>query len=225
LTELKTPVIVVNFKTYGEVEGAKALEVARACQEVSEETGRSIVVCPPTVELSHVAASLKVPVFCQHVDAKNRGANTGWITPQGVLSAGAVGTLLNHSEHRLMMYDLKASIEACKEAGLITVACADSPETAAIIASFKPDFIAIEPPELIGGNVSVTDAKPEVISKGVESVHAVSPEIPVLCGAGIKTGMDVKKALELGAAGVLLASGVVKSKDVKATLKDLVSRI
>ncbi|MFA5313602.1 MAG: triose-phosphate isomerase [Methanomassiliicoccales archaeon] len=225
MTELRTPVIVVNFKTYAEVEGAKVLDVALACQEVSEETGRSIVICPPTVELSRVASGFKVPVFCQHVDAKNRGANTGWITPQGVVSAGAVGTLLNHSEHRLMMYDLKASIEACREAGLITIACADGPESAAIIAAFKPDFIAIEPPELIGGNVSVTDAKPEVISKGVDAVHDVSPEMPVLCGAGIKTGTDVRKALELGTMGVLLASGVVKSKDVKATLKDLVSKI
>jgi triosephosphate isomerase (TIM) len=225
LTELRTPVIVVNFKTYAEVEGTKALEVAIACQEVSKETGKTIVVCPPTVELSRVASNLKVPVFCQHTDSKNRGANTGWITPHGVLSSGAVGTLLNHSEHRMMMYDLKASIDACKEAGLITIACADSPETAAIIASFGPDFIAIEPPELIGGNVSVTDAKPEVISKGVEAVHAVAPNILVLCGAGIKTGTDVKKALELGTKGVLLASGVVKSKDVKVTLRDLVCKI
>lgn len=224
MTELRTPVIVVNFKTYAEVEGAKASDVASACQRVSEETGRTIIVCPPTVELSKVASDVKVPVFCQHCDAKNRGANTGWVTAYGARSAGAKGTLLNHSEHRLMLHDLMASITACKEAGLIVIACADSPETAKLIAEYGPDFIAIEPPELIGGNVSVTDAKPEVIAKSVEAVHSVA-DIPVLCGAGIKTGDDVKKALELGAEGVLLASGVVKSKDVTATLRDLVSKI
>jgi len=47
----------------------------------------------------------------------------------------------------------------------------------------------------------------------------------VLCGAGVKTGKDVKRALELGAVGVLLASGVVKSKDPKKALQDLVSLI
>ena len=98
-------------------------------------------------------------------------------------------------------------------------------DTAKIVASFGPNFIAVEPPELIGGDVSVTDARPEVISEAVESVHRVDAHIPVLCGAGVKNGKDVKKALQLGAKGVLLASGVIRSKDVRATLRDLVGQI
>lgn len=219
------PMIVVNFKTYAEVEGPKAMEVARACQEVSDETGAHIIICPPTVELSKVASEVKIPVFCQHVDQKGRGANTGWVTPYGVKAAGAKGTLLNHSEHRLMMYDLMGTIKECKEAGLTTIACADGPESAMVIATYDPDLIAIEPPELIGGNISVTEARPEVIEKGIAAVRRVSQDIPVLCGAGIKTGADVRKAVELGTKGVLLASGVVKSKDIRATLRDLVSKI
>ena len=34
-----------------------------------------------------------------------------------------------------------------------------------------------------------------------------------LCGAGIVSGEDVKKAIELGTRGVLVASSIVKSKD------------
>jgi triosephosphate isomerase len=49
--------------------------------------------------------------------------------------------------------------------------------------------------------------------------------VPVLCGAGVKTGKDVRRALELGAKGVLLASGVVKAKDPRKALQDLVSFI
>ena len=53
-------------------------------------------------------------------------------------------------------------------------------------------------------------------------VRKVDPNVKVLCGAGVKTGKDIRKALELGAHGVLLASGVVKAKDKRATLMDLV---
>lgn len=224
MTELKAPLIVVNFKTYAEVEGPKALDVALACQDVAAETGVSIVVCPPLVELSKVASAVKVPVFSQHVDAKAAGANTGWITARSVKAAGGIGTLLNHSEHRLMMYDIMACVKASKDAGLLTIVCADNSDTAQKVAAFEPDYIAIEPPELIGGDISVTDAKPEAVREGVEAVHRVGAHIPVLCGAGVKTGKDVRKAVELGAKGVLLASGVVKAKDPRLVLRDLVAK-
>ena len=45
----------------------------------------------------------------------------------------------------------------------------------------------------------------------------------MLCGAGVKNGADVKMAIELGAEGVLLASGVTKASDIKAVLDDLTS--
>ena len=93
------------------------------------------------------------------------------------------------------------------------------------MAAFAPDFIAVEPPELIGGDVSVTKANPFIIEDTVNSVKDVNKKISVLCGAGVKTGEDVAKALELGADGVLLASGVVKSKDPKATLLDLIKHL
>jgi triosephosphate isomerase len=225
LSKLATPAIIVNFKVYREVEGPKAVSVALACQKVAEESGVSVAVCPPMVELSRVAGAVNIPVLAQHVDARKPGSNTGWITPEMIASAGAAGTLLNHSEHRLEITDLKNSVAACRLNGLISVVCADSAETSGAVAFFKPDFIAVEPPELIGGDISVTSARPEVVSDAVHAVHRVDANIPVLCGAGVKTGKDIKAALGLGAKGVLLASGVVKATDVAKALSDLVSGI
>jgi len=225
LSKLATPAIIVNFKVYREVEGPKAVSVALACQKVAEESGVSVAVCPPMVELSRVAAAVNIPVLAQHVDARKPGSNTGWITPEMIASAGAAGTLLNHSEHRLEITDLKNSVAACRLNGLISVVCADSAETSGAVAFFKPDFIAVEPPELIGGDISVTSARPEVVSDAVHAVHRVDANIPVLCGAGVKTGKDIKAALGLGAKGVLLASGVVKATDVAKALSDVVSGI
>jgi triosephosphate isomerase len=223
LSELKSPAIIINFKTYREVEGAGALALAIACQDVAKSSGVHIAVCPPTVELARIAAAVHNPVLAQHTDAKSPGSNTGWTTAESVKACGAAGTLLNHSEHRLMMYDISASVAACHKAGLATLVCADSPDSAAAVAHYHPRMVAVEPPELIGGDISVTTARPEVVSEAVEAVRAVDAHIPVLCGAGVKDGRDVRKAMELGAQGVLLASGVVKAKDVRKVLEDLAS--
>jgi len=168
-----------------------------------------------------VARSVDLPVLSQHVDAKAQGAATGWVTPQAVKAAGAVGTLLNHSERRGLLADLGASVAASRQAGLLTIVCTDTEATSAAAAALKPDFVAVEPPELIGGNVSVTDARPEVVIEAVKAVRRVDEGVKVLCGAGIKSGKDVRKAVELGASGVLVASGVVKAKDPKAAVLDL----
>jgi triosephosphate isomerase len=225
LIELHPPLIIVNFKAYREVEGASALTIAKECQAVAEESGVSIIACPPMVELSRVATSVRIPTMSQHADPKAPGSATGWVTPDMIKAAGAVGTLVNHSEHRMMMKDVATIVEASSKIGLRTCVCADTPRTTGIMARNHPDMVAVEPPELIGGDVSVTDARPEVVAEAVEAARKVDATIPVLCGAGVKTGRDVSRALELGAKGVLLASGVVKSINPRAALLDLVGRI
>jgi triosephosphate isomerase len=85
--------------------------------------------------------------------------------------------------------------------------------------------VAVEPPELIGGDISVTKANPRIVEDTVDAVKEANRSVSVLCGAGIKTGADVKAALDLGADGVLLASGVVRAKDPRAALLDLVKYI
>ena len=83
---LKTPAIVVNFKAYREVDGDGALNLARICEQVHEENGVSIAVCPPIVELGTVARAVKIPVFSQNSDAHAPGSATGWVTASMVKS-------------------------------------------------------------------------------------------------------------------------------------------
>jgi len=222
LTEIRLPAIIVNFKTYREVEGAGALRLAKTCADVARETDASIVICPPTVELAEVARRIDIPVMAQHVDDRSLGSSTGWITAETVKATGAIGSLINHSEHPLPFEGVARVIDNCRRNGLASCVCADSASSAVQLAKHKPDMLAVEPPELIGGDISVTSARPEVISETVDGVHRIASRLPVLCGAGVKNGRDVKKAIELGAAGVLLASGIVKSKDPRAALIDLV---
>ena len=215
----------MNFKAYQEVDGEGSLKLAGICESVAKESGVNIAVCPPMVELGTVARAVSIPVFSQNADPHAPGSATGWITASMIKSTGSVGTLINHSEHRSDNRTIEESVELVKAEDLITIVCAESVKKAREVAAFSPDFIAVEPPELIGGDISVTTANPLIVEDTVTSVKDVNKKISVLCGAGVKTGKDVSKALELGADGVLLASGVVKSKDPKAILLDLIKYI
>ena len=218
---MRTPAIVVNFKAYPEAMGPKALAVAKIAAEIANRTGASIVVAPAATDVARIAHEVRIPVFAQHVDAVEAGARTGWLPPEAALEAGAAGTLLNHSERKIPMKNLQAIIPRCEALGLEVVGCADDLAEAESIARLGPEYVAIEPPELIGGDVSVTRAKPEVVSGAVARIRKVNPRVEVLCGAGVRTAKDVAKAIELGTVGVLLASGVVKAKDPKKALADL----
>lgn len=221
----KKPLIVLNFKTYAESMGEKAVRMAKYCEEVSGDCGIEIIACPQIPDIYRVAGSVKIPVFAQHIDAVGAGSYTGHVTAECVRSAGATGTLINHSERRLLLADIDAAVQSAKKAGLTAIVCTNNIAVTSAAAALAPDFVAIEPPELIGSGNPVSKANPEIVSGAVKTVKAINSNVKVLCGAGISTGDDVAAALELGAVGVLLASGVIKAKDPKAALFDLVGKI
>jgi triosephosphate isomerase len=222
---MKTPLVVINMKTYPESTGADGLRLALLCQEVAEATGKSIVIAPPQCDLALYANTVAIPILSQHVDNVKPGGTTGRVTPEAVKAIGCAGTLINHSEYRISSEDVKTLVERCRKLGLVSIVCTKDAKESQEYAMFKPDFIAVEPPELIGGEVSVTTANPKVVSDTVAAVKKISPSTNVLCGAGVKNGADVRKALELGAHGVLLASGVVKAKDQRAVIAEMLGAL
>jgi triosephosphate isomerase len=220
---LKTPVIVLNVKTYAEATGNNALVIAQTMDKVSEENGVSMAISVQATDIRICKNKCNIPVFAEHIDPIKPGSHTGWTLPEAVKSAGAVGTLINHSEHRLKLSDIDICLNRAKELDLDNIICSNNISTSKAIAALKPNFVAVEPPELIGGDVSVTTANPGIVSGSVESVKEVDKNVKVLCGAGVKNGKDVAKSIDLGASGVLLASGIVKSKDRKRVILDLIS--
>lgn len=208
--------IVVNFKTYSEATGEKARKLGEICRKARHETGEEIVVSPATEDLLRLD-HVEIPVFSQHVDAADPGSHTGHTLVENVKYAGATGTLINHSERRIPEEDIKESVEKAREKDLTTIVCAQSPEECEKLSKFRPDYIAYEPPELIGGDTSVSEAQPELIQRAVRA----SGDVPTLTGAGIKNTEDVQKSVSLGCEGVLIASGVVKSDDPYQELIDL----
>ena len=220
---LRTPVIVLNVKTYAEATGDKAIQIAKLMDKIGDETDTSMSIAVQDTDITVCTKEVSIPVFAEHIDPIKPGSHTGWTLPEAVKAAGAVGTLINHSEHRLKLADIDICITRAKELGLDHIVCSNNISTSKAIAAFSPNFIAVEPPELIGGDISVTSADPGIVSGSVDAVKTIDKKVRVLCGAGVKNGKDVAKAIELGADGVLLASGIVKAKDKEKVIIDLAS--
>lgn len=225
MTKSKTPIIILNYKTYMESTGKNAIQLSKYVEEASDESGINMAVAPQAIDLYNVISSVNIPVFSQHMDAITPGGHTGSTLPEAVKESNAVGTLINHSEQRLTLADIEVVVEKTKELELSSVLCTNNVKTSVASALFNPDYIAIEPPELIGTGIPVSKANPEVVEDTVNQIHDINKDISVLCGAGISTGEDMKAALELGADGVLLASGIIKAENQKDALLDLVSLI
>ncbi|KON34026.1 MAG: triosephosphate isomerase [miscellaneous Crenarchaeota group-6 archaeon AD8-1] len=186
---LQEPLIIVNFKTYLESTGKNGLNLARQARKASKETGIQIVICPQLADLSLISARVDIPIFSQHIDAITPGSHTGHVLATSIKDAGAIGTLINHSERQLKLSESGA------------------------VSALNPDIVSIEPPELIGTGVAVSKAKPEIVTNTINIVHKINNKPIILCGAGISKPEDVAVAIKLGTKGILVASAIVKAKN------------
>ena len=209
------PLFVINFKAYENSCGAAASQLAKQIEEVAKIKGVSVIICVPATEISRISGTVKIPVYAQHVDAMDYGKYTGWLPAKLAKAAGAKGTLVNHSEHRVGD-DVEKIVSSAKEAGLDVIVCARDATEVKILRNLPADFIAVEPPELIASDISIATGEPELITHSVK--HCPDR---LLAGAGVRTHADVLKSKELGAKGVILSSEVMKSKNVKETLLQL----
>lgn len=210
--------VLVNLKAYP----CDPVEIADAAREVSDASGTDIAIAPQAAHLQRVAET-GVETWAQHVSGVEHGSHTGSTLAEAAADAGATGTLLNHSEKRLKLADIDAALDAAFRAGLETCVCANNPAQIGAVTGLGPDSVAVEPPELIGTGTPVSKADPDIVTDAVAAAESIDDDVSVFCGAGISTGEDLISAEELGAEGVLLASGVAKADDPKAALEDLVA--
>jgi len=225
MANLKIPIILVNYKTYSEATGKKAVKLSKIAEDVSMETGVNVSVAPQLADIASVCDAVSIPVFAQHIDPIFPGSSTGHVLLESVKEAGAIGTLINHSERRLKLCDIEAIVARTRESNMISVVCTNNAAVSEAAAALQPDIVSLEPPELIGTGIPVSKSKPEVVTETVALVKHVNPDIVTLCGAGITKGDDVAAALKLGTMGVLVASGIVKAKDPRKVIMEFAEAI
>jgi triosephosphate isomerase (TIM) len=207
------PIIVVNFKTYKQ--GKEAIELAKEIEKV----GKDIIIGVEASDIYEIvkATKGKLKVYSQHVDYLEEGRATGFILPEAVKEDRAIGSFLNHSEHKLDFDVLKKTMKRCKEVGLKTLVFASSIKEALEVEKLKPDYLVYEPPELVGGKISVSEAEPELIGEIKKKL-----KMKFLVGAGIHNNKDVKTALRLGASGIAVSSAVVNDKNPRKMLREMI---
>ncbi len=209
-------VLMVNFKNYREGVGANAEKLAVLIEEESRDYNVDVFLVVNPADVFRVSKVTKLKILSV-AEPFSFGRHTGFVIPEALKENGAFGLLINHSEHSVDFEKIDFLVRACKNLDLMSVVCAPNLDVLKQVLEVNPDFVALEPPELIAGDVSVSNAEPDVISSAVRLVNG---RIPLLCGAGVKHSGDVAKALELGAAGVLVASGIVEASDKRSVLKE-----
>ncbi|MGB9784971.1 MAG: triose-phosphate isomerase [Fervidicoccaceae archaeon] len=215
-------IFVINYKSYSTSYGEKGIEIAKIAEKVSKDTGVRIILAVPFTEIRAIASSVEIEVIAQHIDPVAEGAATGHVTAEMVKAAGGKGSLINHSEKRMLLSDIEEAISKLRNVGLYSIACASTPRTAAAVSLLLPDMVAVEPPELIGTGISVSRAKPEVITASLELIEKVGGKgIPVLVGAGVSNKEDSMRSVELGASGILVASAIMNAHDPEKKIAEL----
>ncbi|MDW0140589.1 MAG: triose-phosphate isomerase [Nitrososphaeraceae archaeon] len=216
---MKQP-LIINFKNYEDVSADRAINLAESARQVAEKLKIEIVVAPPQPALALIAKKIQIPVICQHVDNEKMGPSTGFVVPEIAKSYGAIGSLINHSEHRIEMSSIASLVERMRKLGMVSIVCAQEPNEVVEISILQPDFIAIEPPELIGSGRAVSKENPAIITKSIQGAGSRSS---IICGAGITDKDDVARAMELGSQGILVASGIVKANSWEKKIAELAS--
>lgn len=221
-TGLHAPVFEIGLKGYAY--GAEAVRLARAADQLSEEFGVSIVFDPQAVDIPAVTRETRqLFVFAQHMDPVTPGRGVGSILAEAIKEAGAVGTMLNHSERRMTLTDINRALIRAREVGLATMVYADSPEEAAAVAILGPDIVLAEPPELIATSRSAATEMRGFVERTVELVGRIDPEIIVMCGAGVQTPADVAAMIGLGVGGTGSSSGILRAEDPVATMRSMIA--
>ena len=203
---------IINCKNYDEISGDKIIKFVKTAEKISKRYKVKIAIAPPQ-HLIGLVSNSTIPILAQHVDDSKVGSTTGYIVPELLKKSKVNGSLINHSEHRIPSKEIQKLVLKLKELKMISVLCVKDVAEVKKYVKLNPDYIAIEPPELIGSGKAVSKEKPDLIEKASNAVKNEKNKTKLLCGAGIVSGEDVSKAAELGSKGILVASGIIKAKN------------
>lgn len=217
---------VINTKNYIEISGRKLDALAAYIERKYQKKAKlRILLAVPAFDLRYLHAKYpNLDLLTQHLDAGSVGSSTGALVPEIAKISGARGSIINHSERRIEPRLIEQIVERLRDLKMLSIVCAKDPEEVSRFAVFNPDFVAVEPPELIGTGRAVSSVSPSVISESRKVLDQLSGEhlkTRLLCGAGIAEGKDASRSIELGAEGILVASGVVLSRNWEGKIEEL----
>lgn len=115
INKIKTPIVILNFKTYLESSGENALNLAKDLESAAIESGITMAAAPQATDIFRITQETDIPILAQHIDPINPGGHTGSNLIDCMIESGIKGTLLNHSEKRMKLSDIDEVIKSSKE--------------------------------------------------------------------------------------------------------------
>ena len=220
-TKIRTPFFETSVKNY--IYGDAVLEYARAADEAAREFDVDVLFVAPYADIRRVRENTEnLIVLAPYMDAIHPGRGIADVLPESIKAAGAQGVVLNHSERPLTLNALSRTIARANELDLLTFVCADTIAEAQALAQLHPDILNPEPTELIGTGV-VSDMR--YVREVIQAVKAVDANILVEQAAGITTAQQVYDFIMAGSEAAGSASGILKSPDPHALLREMVRHV
>jgi len=210
---------VINCKNYEEIAGDNIVKFIKIAEKISKKYKIKIAIAPPQ-HLIGLVSNSTIPILAQHIDDSKVGSTTGFVIPELLKKSKVKGSLINHSEHRITSKEIENLVSKLKELKMTSILCVKDVTEVKKYVKLNPDYIAIEPPELIGSGKAISKEKPDLILKAADTIKNAKNSTKLLCGAGIVSGEDVSKAIELGSKGILVASGIIKANDWNKIIND-----
>ena len=125
------PLVAGNWKMNGlRADLAEALRVRDAISGPGAQPGVDVLICPPAtllMALADAASGSRLLVGAQDCELAASGAHTGDLSAEMLRDAGAVATIVGHSERRATHGELdhlvRRKAEAAHRAGLAAIVC------------------------------------------------------------------------------------------------------
>lgn len=209
--------ILVNFKIYKETFGEGAVRLAKICKKAAEKTKVKIIPVVSAVDVYRIKNEVGIEVVVQQVDEYHNGAKTGFISPEQVKQAGAMGALINHSEQREKSGTIKKKLAQWPN-NFWSIVCIQSwGQVETWAKKLQSTYVAYEPKYLIGNkDKSVVSECRGTIEKLAEKYKG-----RLIIGAGIHSQEDIVLGRKMGAKGFLVASKIVLANDPEKELTSL----
>ena len=191
--------------------GCQVVTVAVRRERLVDQQGRSIldfldlakyVILPNTAGCFSAADAIRVALLGRDLLEKQKNPGANWVKLEVL------------GDKKTLLPDPIGSLEATKELVKegFTVLCYTSDDPIAALRIKEAGAASVMPAgSPIGSGQGVLN--PLNISLCLETLKENDPNYPVIVDAGVGTASDVAIAMELGADGVLLNTGVAHAKD------------
>src|SRR3989338_5101481 len=156
--------LIINFKNYKV--GKDVLDLAKKIEIYYNKA----IIAVPFTEIGETVKNLgpNMQVYAQHADFHDLGRGTGFVIPECLVNKGAVGAIINHSEHKIKMPEIKKTVKRCNEVGLKIIICSSSLREVSQLKKLNPYAIAFEDKKLIATGKSITAYRQHDIKKFVD---------------------------------------------------------